>query len=196
KDGKMRPGEPFGEESNAALAALALGKKIRLDYAPQAIDRHGRHVAGAYLEDGTWVQGRMLEQGMAMVYSFPDTPVDQVAQMLALEHKARAAALGIWAHPYYQIIPHHRAGERMDRFAIVEGIVREVAQDKGATFLNFGENWKTDFTLRIDKRDRKRFKKIDLPALAEKKIRARGWVYSRNGPMIDLTHPTQLEVVE
>jgi micrococcal nuclease len=36
---------------------------------------------------------------------------------------------------------------------------------------------------------------IDLKALAGKRLRVRGWVMWRNGPMIEATHPEQIELL-
>ena len=36
---------------------------------------------------------------------------------------------------------------------------------------------------------------IDLTALAGKRLRVRGWVMWRNGPMIEATHPEQIELL-
>ena len=68
---------------------------------------------------------------------------------------------------------------------------------KGRAYLNFGQDWRTDFTFSISPRDRRRFEQqgVDLAGLAGRRVRARGWVTLRNGPLIQLTHPEQLEIL-
>lgn len=73
--------------------------------------------------------------------------------------------------------------------------MRDVARVRGTTYLNFGADWRSDFTVMIDARARRRFDHagIDLDALEGREVLARGWIRSRNGPMIEATHPEQLQ---
>ena len=66
------------------------------------MDRHGRLLAHLYTEDGIWIQGALLNQGMARVYSFPDNRA-LISEMLAQEKIARAAEKGIWQVSFYRI---------------------------------------------------------------------------------------------
>lgn len=193
--GKKRPGEPMGEQAREALQSLVQGKEVRLELGDEPRDRHGRLVAQAYLADGQWIQGALLEAGMVMVYPFSDSGA-QLDDMLQLEQQARSAKKGIWAHPYFSVISDREAADYKERFKLVEGTVQEVAEVRGNTYLNFGEDWKTDFTAFIAKEDRKYFKTTDLESLKHKKIRVRGWLYSRNGPAMDLNAPGQIELLE
>ncbi|MEJ2340506.1 MAG: hypothetical protein P8Y15_16660, partial [Gemmatimonadales bacterium] len=56
----------------------------------------------------------------------------------------------------------------------------------------------TDFTIVIERRNLKHF--VDrgrrLVELAGKRVRVRGWLKRRNGPMITVTHPEQIEILE
>jgi len=76
--------------------------------------------------------------------------------------------------------------------------VLDAATVKGRTYLNFGADWREDFTVSIDKRAMKLFKKsgFDLLALKNKRIRVRGWLKKFNGPMIEASHPEQIEVLD
>jgi hypothetical protein len=96
-------------------------------------------------------------------------------------------------HP---VLPHETRRD-IDSFQIVEGRVVSAAIIKGRAYLNFGPNWRTDFTFSIAPRERRQFARsgIDLAALTGRRIRGRGWVTLRNGPMIELTHPAQLEIL-
>jgi hypothetical protein len=82
-------------------------------------------------------------------------------------------------------------------FQIVEGRVEDVAESRGRIYLNFGEDWRTDFTATVAPSDRDSFSGsgIQLPDLEGRAIRVRGWLERRNGPMIDVTHPEQIELV-
>ena len=72
-----------------------------------------------------------------------------------------------------------------------------VAEVRGRIYLNFGDDWRRDFTVRIAPRDKRAFARagLDLLALEGRTIRVRGWIKWRDGPMIDATHPEQIELV-
>ena len=133
--------------------------------------------------------------GFARVYSFADNR-SRVPEMIAIEQEARRARRGIWALDYYKI--QHAEGLRgtLDTFQIVEGRVRDVATVRGRTYLNFGADWRKDFTISISRRDRRRFKRGSIDDMRGRLVRVRGWISWRNGPMINATHPEQIEVIE
>ena len=188
---------PLSPESKVALEKLTLGKQVRLYYGGADMDRHGRLLAHLVRDDGLWVQGEMLSLGMARVYTFPDNR-SITSDMYAREQKARRNKAGIWAHPYYTVrTATDSLNKRIGTFQVIEGYVRDVAKVKGMVYLNFGDDWRSDFTISIRSRTGKLFKKaqIDLLALKDRNIRTRGWLKKRNGPMIELSHPEQLEIL-
>jgi hypothetical protein len=71
--------------------------------------------------------------------------------------------------------------------------VAAVGGGAARTYLNFGQDWHTDFTVEIERKDKAAFASagIDLGALAAKRIRVRGWIEWRNGPMIRASHPSR-----
>ena len=130
----------------------------------------------------------MHRRGYARVYWFPDNR-RWVDRMLEREREARAARRGDWAHHFYRV--RHVSELRCDEktFQIAECRVLEVATVKGRTCLNFGPDWRTDFTITVQPRDRRRFVKVRL-------VRVLGWSRWRSGPMIEATHPEQIGVLE
>lgn len=191
------PTWPLAGEARTALESLALNKPVALDFGGRRMDRHGRLLAHLRLEDGTWVQGELLRQGMARVYSFPDNRHD-VAEMLALEQEARAAKRGIWGHPFYALRGPDGLERELGTFQVVEGRVTAAASVRGRVYLNFGENWREDFTVTISSQAMKLFVESGIEPWAWKGrvVRARGWLRKNNGPMIEATHPEQIELPE
>ncbi len=191
---------PLAEEAKAALSVLALDRELRLAYGGRRMDRHGRLLAQLYTaEDGgteRWLQGALLEAGMARVYSFADNRA-LVPEMLALETRARAQRRGIWAHPYYAIRDPEAAAAHIGSFQLVEGRVLEAAVVRGRAYLNFGDDWREDFTITLAPEVRRRFEAegIDPRHYQATRVRVRGWLKSFNGPMIEVTHPEQIEVL-
>lgn len=190
------PAWPLAEDAKAALGRLVDGKSVELRYGGARRDRHGRLLAQLYTQDGTWVQGALLADGFARVYSFPDNRA-VVAEMLALESKARARRRGIWADPFYRVLSPDEAGRHLDTFQLIEGKVQSVAVVRGRAYLNFGADWRTDFTVAIEPGDMRLFRDagLDLRTLEGRRVRVRGWLKSMNGPMIQATHPEQIEIL-
>lgn len=189
---------PLAEDAKRTLEEIALGRTVELRYGGRRMDRHGRALAHLYdSADGTWIQGEMLRRGMARVYSFPDNRA-LVEEMLTREREARGAGRGIWAHPFYRILTPEETGGAIDSFQLVEGRVLEAAIVRGRGYLNFGEDWQSDFTVFIDPESRRRFEAagIDIESLEGARLRVRGWLKSFNGPEIEVTHPEQIELLE
>ena len=187
---------PLADEAKQTLESLVLGRSVTLAFGGQHVDRHNRLLAHLFTKDGTWIQREMLKEGLARVYSFPDNRA-LVDKMLLHENSSRVQKNGIWRVPYYLVLDTRAAESQIDRFALVEGRVRNVAQVRGRVFLNFGPDWKTDFTVSIAGKHLKRFQTDGITPQDYKgrRIRVRGWLKSRNGPMIDVTHPEQIEVL-
>jgi endonuclease YncB( thermonuclease family) len=188
---------PLADESKALLEKLTLGKHLSLSYGGRRTDRYGRALAHLHDETGLWIQGEMLRTGMARVYTFRDNTA-LAQEMLALEREARAAKRGIWSDPFYAIRRHDRLQRHIGSFQLVEGQVRHVARARSNTYLNFGDDWRTDFTVFIASGDRHRLERAgrDFSALEGRVIRVRGWLKSYNGPSIKVDHWEQIEVFE
>lgn len=187
---------PLAAESREALSRLALGKAVTLWYGGRQSDRHGRLLAHLTAPDGSWVQGELLRRGLARVYTFADNRA-RAAEMLAAERDARAARRGIWGHPYYRVRDPGEAGRFTDTFQLVEGTVQEAAVVRGRGYLNFGADWRTDFTVSIAPRALRRHwgKEQPFSAYEGRRVRVRGWLRSYNGPLIEATHPEQIELL-
>ena len=183
---------PLGDESKAALEKLALGKAVGLGYGGLKIDRNGRTLAHLYAGD-VWIQGAMIAAGMARVYTWADNR-SCIDELLAREREARSASRGIWALPYYRIRKADELASEIDTFQLVEGQVVSAAEVRDRVFLNFGRDYKTDFTLTIAPDHLKLFG-YDPRTLAGKTIRVRGWIVLLNGPEIEATHPEQIEIL-
>lgn len=188
---------PLADEAKAFLEELTLGRTLSLGYGGRRGDRHGRVLAHLFDAEGRWIQGEILKAGLARVYSFADNRA-LIAEMLALERQARAAGRGIWADPFYAVRTAEAAEDWLGGFELVEGRVVAVGRGGRNTYLNFAEDWRSDFTIAVDHRARQVFEAagIDLAHYEGRRVRVRGWLKSRNGPMIDVTHPEQIEELE
>jgi endonuclease YncB( thermonuclease family) len=194
---------PITQTAIRVLKDLLTGAEV-VTYGPAKIkgeevsDRMGRHLAQMQKKgNGAWVQGTLITLGLARVKTERRTP-EMAAEMLALEAKARAAKVGLWALPEYQIITPADALGKKGSFQIVEGKVVSTSMKQNRVYINFGDNWKDDFTATIAPEFRTNFfkGKLDPLKLNGKTIRVRGWVDEYNGPFIEIDHPERIEVLE
>ena len=187
---------PLADEAKEALESLILGKTVTLAYGGLRVDRYNRQLAHLFTEDGGWVQAELLKSGLARVYSFPDNRA-LVAEMLRFEQSSRSNQTGIWTHPYYVVFDPEASAQHLERFALIEGRVLDTAQVRRRVFLNFGTDWRTDFTISIAPGFWKNFRDAGIHSddYKGRHVRVRGWLKSHNGPMVDVTHPEQIEVL-
>ena len=184
---------PHAEASRRALAGLVLDRRVRIFHAGRRADRYGRLIVHLFV--GTrWVQGALVSAGHVRVRSYAGNRL-RIAELLAREARARRGGLGLWAYARYAVRTPETVRRDPESWQIVEGRVRAVAAYRDVTYLNFGANWRTDFTVRIGAAARRLFRAagIDPKALEGRAIRVRGWVRRRNGPLIVATHPEQIE---
>ena len=104
----------------------------------------------------------------------------------------------MWGDPAYRVRTPEDAGEALDAFQLVEGRVLAVAVRRGTGYLNFGTDYRTDFTLSLTREALRLMRQagFDPATLQGIRVRARGWLRSFNGPLIEITHPEQIEVLE
>jgi endonuclease YncB( thermonuclease family) len=191
-----RPGWPLAEEARANLAKLLEGKSVDLGYADRGTDRHGDLLAYAFVGD-VWLQAEQIDGGFARAYSRSDTR-RCAAALLKREADARMARRGIWADAFYRIRKIDDLSADIGTFQIIEGKIVSVKVGRERAYLNFGADYRTDFTVTISARDLKRLAKdgIDPAKWNAKTVRVRGWVLLLNGPEIELTHAEQVELLD
>ena len=68
----------------------------------------------------------------------------------------------------------------------------------GTIYVNFGRRWTRDFTVIILRRLEKAFTAagVEPKKLESRRIRVRGWIEQRGGPVITAETPEQIEVLD
>lgn len=190
--------QPRANEAARTLSTLVLNKRVTLAYDERSVDRHGDVVAYVFVgADKIWAQARLVEQGFARVQTLPDIRAC-AAQLLEREQIERDAKVGIWSEATNGVRTPEGLAGAIGTFQIVEGEPKNIITRRDRTYVNFGDDYRSDFTLTISKRDMKRFAAagVDPQSWKNKKIRVRGWLSLLNGPEIELTHPEQVEMVK
>lgn len=213
-------------ELKTALAALVLGKRVRLLQAGAQPDRYGRMLAQVHVDrDGgagdagapVWLQGALVEAGLTMADPLSGDRACRLA-LIERERQARERREGYWRNGLFAVRAARDAKLLLglaNTFQIVEGEVATAAEPGGRVYLNFGANYRDDFTATIGKQDRAAFADASGPlaALAPRgekgqgrtgeggveglkglRLRIRGWIESHNGPMIAVSSPEQMEI--
>jgi endonuclease YncB( thermonuclease family) len=182
-------------KARAELGRLLDGHTIRLAPVEAAHDRYGRLVAHIERSDGLWLQGALLEQGLAQVQTRPGEAA-RAAAMLGLEQSARAAGRGLWAVAAFLPQDAGALHDSVGRFRIVRGRVLRVAPTESHVYLNFGADWRADFTVRVRRAEVDgALAGTELEGLAGRLVEVRGVVLEAGGPLIELSHPEQLQVL-
>ena len=188
---------PAGTENAArdALTAALHDKTVSLTSVEPSSDRYGRTLAQVFA-DGLWVQATLLRAGE--VRAAPDLASAPCAKaLLAAEAEARDGRLANWRGGFRVRDPDD-IRNRTGTFQIVEAAVTTASVTRGRAFINFGADYRTDFTVTVDPDDIKTFRqaKFDVRTLAGKRIRVRGWIEFYNGPEITITTPAAIEILE
>ncbi len=196
------PGDEIVSAATKLMTETLTGKELRLFLTKDAelgrLTRTGHKLIHAEVRpDDTWVQGKLLSEGLARVRVISSNP-EMIRQMLAIEEKARLEKKGLWADQRFAVFSSDAARSKINSFQIVEGVVYSVNTHENELFVNFDTDWKKDFSIGIPTKTRRDLSKmfINPMMLTHKKIRVRGWLEDRNGPFITLDHPLQLEMLE
>ncbi len=91
----MKGVEHFGKEASEANRKLVDGKTVRLEFDVKQLDRYKRLLAYVYLENGTFVNAWLVENGYAMVMTIPPN-VKHEGLFRKLQREAREAGRGLW----------------------------------------------------------------------------------------------------
>ena len=104
-----RPVQWYGKEASAFTTALLQGKRVRMEQDVEKTDRYGRTLGYLSLEDGTFVNLRLVEEGYAFAYPFPPN-VAHEEEFRDAERRAREKGLGLWsdAEKAKAILPKRR----------------------------------------------------------------------------------------
>lgn len=118
-----RPGQPLAEEAKTRLHGLIAGRLVRLETDRDKRDGYGRTLAQVYRRDGSWINGLLVREGYAFVYTFAPN-FRWAEELLQMETAARSDRLGIWKTGRFRSISSSAvSNEHIGQFRLVAGPV-------------------------------------------------------------------------
>lgn len=87
--------EYFGKEAKNYVEHLLTGKKVRLEYDIDPLDIYGRTLAYIFMEDGTFLNAKLIKEGYAVVMTVPPN-VKYADLFVKLQEEARENNRGLW----------------------------------------------------------------------------------------------------
>jgi micrococcal nuclease len=94
-DHEHNTAEPFGFEARARNRELIGTQRIRLEFDTARFDDYGRLLAYVFLPDGSMVNEKLLQAGLAYcLYKFPNVKYED--RLLRAQREAMQARAGMW----------------------------------------------------------------------------------------------------
>lgn len=192
-------------EAQRAEAQSALQKSLET-YRPVVAanpvkDRYGRIPVQAWRDGSGRIlqpQLELLRAGLAFIWP-PTGEEGDLAAWFKAEDVARQVQRGLWQSADFADLPAARPEAvlaREGRFAFVIGKVTTAARIKNKVYLHFGDDWRHDVTIEIAAHDLRDFRHAGIDPVddyTQHPVRVRGWVTRDYGPMITVTHPSQIQ---
>ena len=196
--GGYKPEEYYGEEAREINEGLVLGKEVTLEFDVERVDGYGRILAYVYAGD-TFVNLEMVRRGAAVAMPYPPNLKHHKELSIAMED-AREEGVGIWKYPDLWMIAQYDAHKYLGLSKTVVGrVVSTQAKDFGV-FLNFGVDYRTDFTTFIPSKYLPYFhdEGISYPEIhyMGRVVEITGVLHEEKGPSITVYSPCQIYISE
>jgi endonuclease YncB( thermonuclease family) len=198
----VRPGADvaaLAEASRHELERLAGGARLELRLGAERYDRHGRMLAEVRLGDGSSLQEALVAGGFARVRP-PAGNTSCLGPLLLLEQEARRRKFGLWRSPEFGVIRADDPSliERKGLYVFVEGRVVSVGRGNRLDFLNFGRNWRRDFTAMVGVPVSALMAEngLAISTLSGRRVLVRGVVEEGGGPAMRLSDPSEIEILD
>ncbi|GJE39973.1 thermonuclease family protein [Methylobacterium persicinum] len=186
------------EEDEGARARLVLRVGQEVVVVPRGLpDRWGRERVDALTPDGTDLAGDLVEAGLAAADPGEADALCRPSLRL-VEDTARRRRLGLWRDTPPAADDGAALRRLAGRYAVVEGRIRHVGERNARTYLDFVPRGADGLTVTVTKRTWRRMAARGLSAdsLHDRRVRVRGFIEIRRGPVIAAATPEALEVLD
>jgi micrococcal nuclease len=186
--------QPFSREATQFNKKLVEGKIVKIEFDLVRKDRYGRLLGYCFI-GGTFVNKKLIEEGYAVLYTYPPN-LKYVDSLAESQKYARKNDKGIWG--VYQTINHKQAHKFINQIRTIKGKVLNTYKSDKCTYLNFGSNYKTDFTVVIFNNSLDYFHKKGINPVdfyPGKLVEVSGKIREYNGPEIIINSPEEIRVI-
>lgn len=191
--------KPYYREAREFLKDTILGKEIRLNPCESTPrDRYARNLAFVEI-GGKDVGTELLRRGLARTLFIGSCSRKKSSLYLVLERSAFRQARGIWSIQQPRRVDHDQAGSYIGWMMNVTGQVRRVHIGPKAIHLNFGKDYRKDFTAVIFRSDLSSLSKqgllMPVTDYKGKHVQVTGYLRSYQGPEILIDSADQIKVL-
>ena len=185
-------GEEISVRAADRLRELTASGKVILEMCEKP-DTYGRLLA-TVRSNGINVNEALLKEGMALPMLIPPCGRSVATEILQAAAQGALSGKGIYSLVKFRIISHVEAGSHIGESIMVRGRIRNLHRGSKAWHLNFGSDWKTDFTAVLFDQGLNMFNDLgmDLADLVGVEVLVIGKVKLFNGPEIIVHSPDQL----
>lgn len=187
--------QPFAIDAKKLNEKLVKNKAITVEYDVEPVDKYDRDL-GYCFADGIFVNAKLIEEGLAVTYTYPPN-VKYTDLFVNLQQDARKNKKGLWG--VYETINSSQAENYINQVRTVTGKVVSTSQSKKCLYLNFGTNYKEDFTVVIFKNSLQLFFDKGIQPqnfYTGKTVEVSGRIRKYNGPEIIVSTPGEIRVIE
>lgn len=196
-------GSPYNSWPNAFAAKKELSnlierQDITLFCFQKKLDHRGiKHAHVKRSSDDLWIQDALTRSGYAWVFG-GTAPVSLMENLREAETDAQSAHKGIWSNSAYAAVPAlDLEAIKPGWFQLIKGTVVAVASIRGTYYLNFGSDWREDFTIQLSHKLAEKYAsdQLNIASLQGKIVEVRGFVEWAGGPKIIVTDRHQIRLL-
>jgi len=187
--------QPFSLEAKRMNQKLVENKFIRVEFDVEKLDAYGRLLGYCFVGD-TFVNNELIKDGLAVLYTKPPN-VKYTKVFIKSQEEARRLHKGLWGS--YKVVSSDDAYKFTNQIRRVRGRVLNTYKSRKAVYLNFGRDYKTDFTVVIFNDCIKFFRAKDIEPQVfykGKEVEVWGRIREYNGPEIIVSVPYQIKVLD
>ena len=172
------------QDSLSWLTNQTLGKLAGIAGKGARQDRLQRWIGDVFVGD-TWLQGDLALMGLAFIVPDASQP-ESLNALIARESYARHSRLGIWDSSEAPVASPATAHQFIGTYRIITGRIIDASRVKTRVYLNFGDDYRQDFTVRINGRLRHQIDRSGDPPedWDNRLVEVRGLLLQENGPLI------------
>jgi micrococcal nuclease len=188
-------GEPMAKLATDMLRGLVGTGPIEMLSCTEK-DRYGR-LLSVIQSGGVNVNLALIREGVALPLLIPPCGIPVAEDVLAGASDAARAGKGLYSGKGMRVVSHLAADALTGKRAMVHGKIVGLYKGPKAWHLNFGEDYRTDFTAVLFANGRERYRELGVmpESLVGSEVLVIGKVKSYNGPEIIVNGPGQIIVL-